>query len=314
MREKINKRKLSLTILILAVVNVMLASYDSKYKGFLLLFSLSITLMQTVWSWDEAKEQYLYFVKPNNQDNISFAGFFSYAAIFLLIIALYLLGSGFKELARVMLIPFVGCSFLSAIFICFELDRSFLDKITTPLRWVFGVSTPLIYYSASALANSVFLQISTMEMSKSPWVAFLLTMAFFIVFFSIFVQFVYYALILFPNAKVEQHQTIIGMVILGAFTLLMNVIVLATGNLVYFSVDKGIRFEWRQSALCAGNNMKNDEGYYYFGFNAEKYIAYRKDDKNFFFDELTCQKQESGEYVFTKANISWEKIPRWFKK
>jgi hypothetical protein len=93
----------------------------------------------------------------------------------------------------------------------------------------------------------------------------------------------------------------------------MNIIFFFTGYLAYLSIDYGIEFEWRKNALCEGNVMKNDEGYYYFGFNAEKYIAYKKDDKNFFFDELTCHREKTGEYVFLKANISDERIPRWFK-
>lgn len=313
-KDIIKNNKLFLTVVSITLMNVWLVSYTFKYKSFLLLLSLSITFIQIILNWKEVEKWYFYLIKPNNQGKISLAGFFTFFAILSLLLAVYLLGSGFKEFARDLLIPFVGFSFLSSIFICFELDGSFLKKMTTNLRWIFGVSTPLIYYSASALANSVFLQISTLEMSKSPWLAFLLTMAFFIIFFSIFVHFVYYFILILPRNKLNNHQTIVGLVILGAITLLMNVIILSTGNLAYLSIDNGIAFEWRKIALCAGNAMSNNEGYYYYGFNTDKYIAYRKDGKRFFFDELTCSREKSGGYVFKKASISADKIPRWFEK
>ncbi|MFZ4834431.1 hypothetical protein [Rouxiella sp. Mn2063] len=305
------KYNFDMTILVFVILSVMLAKFNLPCKKILSLVLVSFLIYQAFRCRSRVKTQFMFFFKPDNQKGNSISGLITYFAILSFIASIYFLGAGFILSARWSLLSFFLFSLFMVFFSFFEFDDSVTKKIKDT-RWIFAASIPLIYSLVSTLSSSVFLQIASIDISLSPWLSFLLKMVFFIVVFSMFFQLVVCVLFFYMDNNLNKCNGIKYLVFLCAVALIMNALILWVGNLAYYSIDNGVKFEWRTTAFCHGNVMKNEGNYYYFGFNTEKYIAYHSDDKFWYFDELTCYENDKNEYDFKKINISTNKVTRWF--
>lgn len=215
-------------------------------------------------------------------------------------------------MAKALMIIFAISIAVSSILTIFILESNGYKSIKK-IRLVLFSLISLCYALSSAFSASLFLQISNMDLSSSPWVEFLWKLTAFFALISFILQLVTY-LICVTTASKLQGYTLFN--ILGALVLLTLLMTFITGRLdviAYYVLNYSTNAEWRNDFSCGSKTIKHPHEKY-FGFNAEKYTVYFSNrNGQWGFDEIKCIKDPQGNDGYTVRNVSTENISPWVK-
>lgn len=240
------------------------------------------------------------------------AGWISLIAWCSFILIPFLINIQFSYMAKAFMVIFVILITISSILTIFILEINGYKSIKK-IRLILFSFVSLCYALSSAFSASLFLQISNLDLSSSPWVEFLWKLTAFFVLLSFILQLVTYAIFI-TTADKCQGYTLFN--ILGALMLLTLLMTFVTGRLdvvAYYVLNYSTDAEWRDNFSCGSKTIKKPHEKY-FGFDTEKYTVYFSDrNGKWGFDEIKCIKGNQGNDGYTVKNVSEQTIPAWAK-
>lgn len=308
---KINK--LDAVIFFYCIGGVYLIPTKIACKNFIMAFLAIILVVFSCTQEKRLKQYFFYFVRDNNETKFSkLAGFIALLAIFSFIVLLLSANVFTITLTFWNAIIFAVLILSSCIITIFDLENKKNTKAIA-IRVAFFTLLPLLYTLTSSYAASLFLQISNMIITISPWLEYCWKVTAFLITFSMLSQpFCYGLFISFGNnAKGYRIVTLVGAVITTSFLLLL--MPKLAGGIAYFVLNNAINYEWRDNAKCGQLIIKNPWEKYY-GFNTEKYtVFYSFRNEKWGFEELTCHKRTDGSDYYTIEGLPQNDIPKWLR-
>ncbi|EOL9972415.1 hypothetical protein IML39_003947, partial [Escherichia coli] len=172
---------------------------------------------------------------------------------------------------------------------------------------------PIIYLFASSCASSLFLSLSNLNITLTPWVEYFWKgMAFMLLFFML-MQLVIYFAFLTLWAKLSVYRLFI---LAGAFIVSTILVAFASKNvegISYYVLKSTIDFEWRNQVKCGELNISRPDERY-FGFNTDKYtVFYSNREGKWGVNELKCKKGSDRRDAYSIENVSEYNVPGWLK-
>ncbi|HFO5852290.1 TPA: hypothetical protein ACHKAF_003976, partial [Escherichia coli] len=172
---------------------------------------------------------------------------------------------------------------------------------------------PIIYLFASSCASSLFLSLSNLNITLTPWVEYFWKgMAFMLLFFML-MQLVIYFAFLTLWAKLSVYRLFI---LAGAFIVSTILVAFASKNvegISYYVLKSTIDFEWRNQVKCGELNISRPDERY-FGFNTDKYtVFYSNREGKWGGNELKCKKGSDRRDAYSIENVSEYNVPGWLK-
>lgn len=225
----------------------------------------------------------------------------------------FLLNIGLVWFARWFILAFIIFVVISGVFTFYDLERG-NSVIFSKLKIVFVSGVSLLYFITSTYAVSYFMQMSNMDISDSPLLEFGWKIAFFAIYFFMFLQPVSYGIFLLVSNKLKGHQlmTIFGVIMLTS--LLLFAVPRWAENFVVVVLDWATSSEWHTSMTCGSLNI-SDPAERYFGFNTDKYTVYFSNrDGKWGFEEINCIKDDKNQDSLKRVLVSQSKMPKWFKE
>ena len=214
--------------------------------------------------------------------------------------------------AKVLMLIFAFLITASSVLTIFILEGNGYNKIKK-IRLVLFSSISLCYALSSAFSASLFLQISNMDLSSSPWVEFLWKLTAFCALISFVLQIGTY-LIFVTTADKLKGYTLFN--IFGALVLMTLLMTFITGRLdviAYYVLNYSTDIEWRSEFSCGSKTFEHSHEKY-FGFNTDKYTVYFSNrNGQWGFDEIKCIKDPQGNDAYSVRNVSSENISPWIK-
>ncbi|WP_251991205.1 membrane domain protein [Escherichia coli] len=149
---------------------------------------------------------------------------------------------------------------------------------------------PIIYLFSSSFSSSLFLSLSNLNITLSPWVEYFWKgMAFLLIFFMLMQLIIYFAFLSLGIKLIVYRLFILA----GAFIASTILVVFASKNvenISYYVLKSTIDFEWRSQVKCGELNISRPDERY-FGFNTDKYtVFYSNREGKWGFNELKCKK------------------------
>ncbi|WP_302359428.1 membrane domain protein [Escherichia coli] len=202
--------------------------------------------------------------------------------------------------------------FLGGIFIILELEFKENKKLMI-IRSVTIAVMPIIYLFTSSYASSLFLSLSNLNITLTPWVEYFWKgMAFMLLFFMLMQLIIYFAFLTLVT-KLNVYRLFI---LAGAFIVSTILVAFASKNvegISYYVLKSTIDFEWRNQIKCGQLNISRSNEKY-FGFNTDKYtVFYSNREGKWGFDELKCKKGSDRRDAYSIENVSEYNVPGWLK-
>ncbi|EPA9093379.1 hypothetical protein ACQ8AK_000827 [Enterobacter hormaechei] len=218
----------------------------------------------------------------------------------------------FGFLAKVLLVMFSIFIVISSVLTIFVLEKDGHEKVKNIRVMLFSFIS-ICYVLSSAFSASLFLQLSNMDLSSSPWLEFTWKLSSFFVLIFFILQLTTYVIFIVTadHAKGYRLFTIFGALIL---TSLIVLFVSSRPDVVaYYVLKYSTGSEWRSDFTCENEKISRPNERY-FGYNTDKYTAYffNRNGK-WGFDEITCVKNSQEGKGYTVKNVSTENIPHWVK-
>lgn len=162
--------------------------------------------------------------------------------------------------------------FLGGVFIILELEFKNNKKLMIIRSMTLAV-IPIIYLFSSSFSSSLFLSLSNLNITLSPWVEYFWKgMAFLLIFFMLMQLIIYFAFLTL-GTKLSVYRLFI---LAGAFIVSTILVVFASKNvenISYYVLKSTIDFEWRSQVKCGELNISRPDERY-FGFNTDKYTVF----------------------------------------
>lgn len=312
--EKIKKYFLYIMLSVFLITNTFLVKHEFLFKKTFILFFLFFTVIICFYQKDEFKKIIYYFVYFNNDKVVKkISGGLSLLAWLFFVSFLFLLNVGLVWLARWFILVFIIFVVISGVFTFYDLERG-NHTVFSKLKVVFISGVSLLYFITSTYAASYFMQMSNMDISDSPLLEFGWKIAFFAIYFFMFLQPVSYGIFLLVSNKLKGHQlmTILGVIMVTS--LLLFAVPRWAENFVVVVLDWATSSEWHTSMTCGSLNI-SEPTERYFGFNTDKYTVYFSNrDGKWGFEEINCIKDDKNQDSLKRVLVSQSKMPKWFKE
>ncbi|MRT57755.1 hypothetical protein GJV11_16690 [Enterobacteriaceae bacterium RIT693] len=312
--EKIKTYFLYIILSVFLITNIFLVKHEFIFKKTFILLFLFLTVVVCFYKKDEFRRIIYYFVYFNNDKLVKkISGGLSLLAWLFFLSSFFLLNIGLVWFARWFILAFIIFVVISGVFTFYDLERG-NSVIFSKLKIVFVSGVSLLYFITSTYAASYFMQMSNMDISDSPLLEFGWKIAFFAIYFFMFLQPVSYGIFLLVSNKLKGHQlmTIFGVIMLTS--LLLFSVPRWAENFVVVVLDWATSSEWHTSMTCGSLNI-SDPTERYFGFNTDKYTVYFSNrDGKWGFEEINCIKDDKNQDALKRVLVSQSKMPKWFKE
>ncbi|HFO3813193.1 TPA: hypothetical protein ACHJSU_003740, partial [Escherichia coli] len=254
-----------------------------------------------------------YFVKFSNKNRLnSCAAWCALIACFIFLFLVLSINIFSVSASLYVFSAFSVFVFLGSIFVILELEFENNNKLIL-IRSMIIACIPIIYLFASSCASSLFLSLSNLNITLTPWVEYFWKgMAFMLLFFML-MQLVIYFAFLTLWAKLSVYRLFI---LAGAFIVSTILVAFASKNvegISYYVLKSTIDFEWRNQVKCGELNISRPDERY-FGFNTDKYtVFYSNREGKWGVNELKCKKGSDRRDAYSIENVSEYNVPGWLK-
>ncbi|WP_259282836.1 hypothetical protein [Escherichia coli] len=227
-----------------------------------------------------------YFVKFSNKNSLnSCAAWCSLIAWFIFLFFVLSINIFPVSVSVYVFSAFSVFVFLGGVFIILELEFKNNKKLMIIRSMTLAV-IPIIYLFSSSFSSSLFLSLSNLNITLSPWVEYFWKgMAFLLIFFMLMQLIIYFAFLTL-GTKLSVYRLFI---LAGAFIVSTILVVFASKNvenISYYVLKSTIDFEWRNQVKCGELNISRPDERY-FGFNTDKYtVFYSNREGKWGFNEL----------------------------
>lgn len=310
--DKVERFITYLVFILYMVANLTLLGKDFSFKKEIIISLAILLIIISFFLWDSVKtisRDFIYVDKQKAQKKPS--GITTLISCFIFMLMIFFMNINQIECARWSLLGFVIAVLINSALLFYDLETNGYG-IFNKARITFGIITSIIYFISSAFASSVFLNISNMDLAKTPMVEISLEVIFFAFFAFLFLQPLTYFFFLHLSNKLNIIQTIASLLLIGITSIALALAPIWLGNFMVLSLDFATNFEWKTSAYCGQRKISNPKERY-FGFHADKYTVYYSDrNGKWGFEEIRCIKNQNGDDSFIKLSIDENPMPKWF--
>ncbi|HGT8971459.1 TPA: hypothetical protein ACM4IP_003597, partial [Escherichia coli] len=283
-------KALDVILLIYLFLGFILLPYKYLWKDIILSLCFVGILLYALVEENRITEYMGYFVKFSNKNRLnSCAAWCALIACFIFLFLVLSINIFSVSASLYVFSAFSVFVFLGSIFVILELEFENNNKLIL-IRSMIIACIPIIYLFASSCASSLFLSLSNLNITLTPWVEYFWKgMAFMLLFFML-MQLVIYFAFLTLWAKLSVYRLFI---LAGAFIVSTILVAFASKNvegISYYVLKSTIDFEWRNQVKCGELNISRPDERY-FGFNTDKYtVFYSNREGKWGVNELKCKK------------------------
>lgn len=311
--EYIKKRKLDVAIFIYCTIGVILAPKEIPCGNYIMAVTSVIFVIFGCTQNSRLAEYYKFFIKENNETTLSkSAGWLVLISCFLFLMLLFSVNILLNIVTYWIAFLFALSVLISSVLTIFDLEKEKNSKAIGIRVIVFSV-IPLIYMLTSSYSASLFLQISNLNITLSPWLEYCWKSAAFLMLFLMLSQPFCYGLFLAFSDKAKGYRifTLFGALMTSIF--LAVLIPSLLGGVAYYVLNSAINSEWHSKAKCGQLTISNPWERY-FGFNTEKYtVFYSFRNGMWGFEEFTCKKRPNGDDYYIIESLPTNNIPKWLR-
>ncbi|EEV0265291.1 hypothetical protein EYE06_003825, partial [Escherichia coli] len=262
-------KALDVILLIYLFLGFILLPYKYLWKDIILSLCFVGILLYALVEENRITEYMGYFVKFSNKNRLnSCAAWCALIACFIFLFLVLSINIFSVSASLYVFSAFSVFVFLGSIFVILELEFENNNKLIL-IRSMIIACIPIIYLFASSCASSLFLSLSNLNITLTPWVEYFWKgMAFMLLFFML-MQLVIYFAFLTLWAKLSVYRLFI---LAGAFIVSTILVAFASKNvegISYYVLKSTIDFEWRNQVKCGELNISRPDERY-FGFNTDK--------------------------------------------
>lgn len=266
-------KALDVILLIYLFLGFILLPYKYLWKDIILSLCFVGILLYALVEENRITEYMGYFVKFSNKNRLnSCAAWCALIACFIFLFLVLSINIFSVSASLYVFSAFSVFVFLGSIFVILELEFENNNKLIL-IRSMIIACIPIIYLFASSCASSLFLSLSNLNITLTPWVEYFWKgMAFMLLFFML-MQLVIYFAFLTLWAKLSVYRLFI---LAGAFIVSTILVAFASKNvegISYYVLKSTIDFEWRNQVKCGELNISRPDERY-FGFNTDKYTVF----------------------------------------
>ncbi|HFP1412175.1 TPA: hypothetical protein ACHKD7_003100, partial [Escherichia coli] len=259
-------KALDVILLIYLFLGFILLPYKYLWKDIILSLCFVGILLYALVEENRITEYMGYFVKFSNKNRLnSCAAWCALIACFIFLFLVLSINIFSVSASLYVFSAFSVFVFLGSIFVILELEFENNNKLIL-IRSMIIACIPIIYLFASSCASSLFLSLSNLNITLTPWVEYFWKgMAFMLLFFML-MQLVIYFAFLTLWAKLSVYRLFI---LAGAFIVSTILVAFASKNvegISYYVLKSTIDFEWRNQVKCGELNISRPDERY-FGFN-----------------------------------------------
>ncbi|EEX3597706.1 hypothetical protein D1O43_003356, partial [Escherichia coli] len=259
-------KALDVILLIYLFLGFILLPYKYLWKDIILSLCFVGILLYALVEENRITEYMGYFVKFSNKNRLnSCAAWCALIACFIFLFLVWSINIFSVSASLYVFSAFSVFVFLGSIFVILELEFENNNKLIL-IRSMIIACIPIIYLFASSCASSLFLSLSNLNITLTPWVEYFWKgMAFMLLFFML-MQLVIYFAFLTLWAKLSVYRLFI---LAGAFIVSTILVAFASKNvegISYYVLKSTIDFEWRNQVKCGELNISRPDERY-FGFN-----------------------------------------------
>lgn len=245
---------------------IFIANHSFPQKVFLIWAFIFILCFESIRNFSILKKQFSFLKVISRFSNlnkfrcpwgdyfISVSGVFSFLSVAAFYFCFIAFAFNEKGIVQYGILSFIIFNVISAISVFIESYSSLINE-ANKVKWVFSIFFAIAFPCAYALADSVFLHETSMNLSDSPWISYTLKTIYFGVLFCLFFQVFFFSFYLKLLDGLSVVHRIAFLITLGTVSLLMNASLFWLNNLTYFAIDNGVKFEWREEAYCQGKNV-----------------------------------------------------------
>lgn len=301
-------KALDVILLIYLLLGFILLPYKYLWKDIILSLYFVGILLYALVEENRITEYMGYFVKFSNKNRLnSCAAWCSLIAWFIFLFFVLSINIFPVSASVYIFSAFSLFVFLGGIFIILELEFIMI------IRSVTIAVMPIIYLFTSSYASSLFLSLSNLNITLTPWVEYFWKGMAFILLFFMLMQLIIYFAFLTLGTKLNVYRLFI---LAGAFIVSTILVAFASKNvegISYYVLKSTIDFEWRNQIKCGQLNISRSNEKY-FGFNTDKYtVFYSNREGKWGFDELKCKKGSDRRDAYSIENVSEYNVPGWLK-
>ncbi|EHJ8161920.1 hypothetical protein KB243_003944 [Escherichia coli] len=306
-------KALDVILLIYLLLGFILLPYKYLWKDIILSLCFVGILLYALVEENRITEYMGYFVKFSNKNSLnSCAAWCSLIACFIFLFLVLSINIFSVSTSLYVFSVFSVFVFLGSIFVILELEFENNNKLIL-IRSMIIACMPIIYLFASSCASSLFLSLSNLNITLTPWVEYFWKGIAFMLLFFMLMQLIIYFAFLTLWAKLSVYRLFI---FAGAFIVSTILVVFASKNvegISYYVLKSTIDFEWRNQIKCGQLNISRSNEKY-FGFNTDKYtVFYSNREGKWGFDELKCKKGSDRRDAYSIENVSEYNVPGWLK-
>ncbi|HAN7201983.1 TPA: hypothetical protein IF347_000112, partial [Escherichia coli] len=259
-------KALDVILLIYLLLGFILLPYKYLWKDIILSLCFVGILLYALVEENRITEYMGYFVKFSNKNRLnSCAAWCSLIAWFIFLFFVLSINIFPVSASVYIFSAFSLFVFLGGIFIILELELKENKKLMI-IRSVTIAVMPIIYLFTSSYASSLFLSLSNLNITLTPWVEYFWKgMAFMLLFFMLMQLIIYFAFLTLVT-KLNVYRLFI---LAGAFIVSTILVAFASKNvegISYYVLKSTIDFEWRNQIKCGQLNISRSNEKY-FGFN-----------------------------------------------